>query len=232
MEHPFGRAGEFVAPVGFAQNKNPRFWTSSGVSARGFHEKVKLVLVPSLLGESKNWPNFYLMLRPADFKHSKRLIGPSHIGSLLSASQLQRFLVLPVMEQRSEPSNKLTLANTKDSLGMPQVRLNWKYEDSDTVDRILNQFATEMSAKYNVRYGSGRFRYGGASHHIGTTRMSESPETGIVDRNCLAFHTKNLFVTGSSVFPTAGASNPTLTIIALAMRLGDHIQSLISRNPR
>jgi choline dehydrogenase-like flavoprotein len=62
-----------------------------------------------------------------------------------------------------------------------------------------------------------------ASHHLGTCRMSDDPDTGVVDRNCRVHGIDNLFVVGGSVFPTAGALQPTLTIAALSLRLADHL---------
>ena len=61
-------------------------------------------------------------------------------------------------------------------------------------------------------------------HHIGTTRMATNPRHGVVDANCRVHGTANLYVAGSSVFPTAGNANPTLTIVALAIRLAEHLQ--------
>jgi choline dehydrogenase-like flavoprotein len=64
----------------------------------------------------------------------------------------------------------------------------------------------------------------GSFHHMGTTRMHGSPRRGVVDPNCQVHGVKNLFVAGSSVFPTSGFANPTLTIVALSLRLADHIK--------
>ncbi|MBE9190612.1 GMC family oxidoreductase [Gloeocapsopsis crepidinum LEGE 06123] len=64
----------------------------------------------------------------------------------------------------------------------------------------------------------------GSYHHIGTTRMSTNPKLGVVNADCQVHGISNLYVTGSSVFPTSGLSNPTLTIVALAIRLADHIK--------
>ena len=61
-------------------------------------------------------------------------------------------------------------------------------------------------------------------HHMGTTRMAASPREGVVDADCRVHGTANLFVAGSSVFPTTGNANPTLTIVALALRLADHLK--------
>ncbi len=60
-------------------------------------------------------------------------------------------------------------------------------------------------------------------HHMGATRMSASPAGGVVDANCRVHGVGNLYVAGSSVFPTSGIVNPTLTLLALAFRLGDHL---------
>jgi choline dehydrogenase-like flavoprotein len=64
---------------------------------------------------------------------------------------------------------------------------------------------------------------GGGNHHMGTTRMSENPADGVVDRNCQLHGVPNLYVAGSSVFPTVGMANPTLTIVALALRMAERI---------
>jgi choline dehydrogenase-like flavoprotein len=62
---------------------------------------------------------------------------------------------------------------------------------------------------------------------MGTTRMSDNPLRGVVDRNCKVHAVDNLYVAGSSVFPTSGASNPTLTLVALTLRLADHLKGRI-----
>jgi len=64
----------------------------------------------------------------------------------------------------------------------------------------------------------------GNQHNIGTTRMHREPRSGVVDENCRVHGVANLYVAGSSVFPTEGTANPTLTIVALALRLADHIK--------
>ncbi|MHA1128172.1 MAG: GMC family oxidoreductase, partial [Alphaproteobacteria bacterium] len=63
-------------------------------------------------------------------------------------------------------------------------------------------------------------------HHMGGTRMAETPETGVVDENCKVHGSKNLFVAGSSIFATSGHANPTYTILQLALKLADHLKSL------
>jgi choline dehydrogenase-like flavoprotein len=63
---------------------------------------------------------------------------------------------------------------------------------------------------------------------MGTTRMADSPEQGVVDANCRVHGVANLYIAGSSVFTTSGASNPTLTLVALALRLTDHLRTQLS----
>jgi len=65
------------------------------------------------------------------------------------------------------------------------------------------------------------------AHHLGTTRMSDNPRDGVVDSNCRVHGMTNLYVAGSSVFPTGGHANPTLTLIALTLRLADHLKKTL-----
>jgi choline dehydrogenase-like flavoprotein len=65
---------------------------------------------------------------------------------------------------------------------------------------------------------------GVGSHHIGTTRMADNPQQGVVDRDCKVHGINNLYLASSSVFPTSSYANPTLTIIAIALRLADYLK--------
>jgi choline dehydrogenase-like flavoprotein len=67
-----------------------------------------------------------------------------------------------------------------------------------------------------------------ASHHMGTTRMHLDPKQGVVDADSKVHDVANLYVAGSSVFPTYGSSNPTLNLIALTLRLGDHLKTVLA----
>ena len=70
---------------------------------------------------------------------------------------------------------------------------------------------------------------GGGWHHMGTTRMSDDSKQGVVNAQCQVFGIQNLFIAGSSCFVTAAAPNPTLTLVALTLKLSDHIKGRISR---
>jgi choline dehydrogenase-like flavoprotein len=67
---------------------------------------------------------------------------------------------------------------------------------------------------------------GGGWHHMGTTRMSNDPASGVVDKNCKVHGLANLYIAGSSCFTTAGAANPTLSLVALSLRLAAHLREL------
>ena len=68
----------------------------------------------------------------------------------------------------------------------------------------------------------------GGKHHMGTTRMHVDAEQGVVDPDCRLHSVANVYLAGSSVFPTGGYANPTLTIVALAIRLADHLKSRLT----
>ena len=130
------------------------------------------------------------------------------------------------------PESRITLTDERDALGLQRAHLHWHLPDSDfdPVIQLYQSLMAELSGS-----GSARFKWtkrsppaesdhvGVGYHHMGTTRMSASPDTGVVDANCRVWDRENLFVLGSSVFPSAGFANPTLTIAALASRLGEHL---------
>ena len=68
----------------------------------------------------------------------------------------------------------------------------------------------------------------GVNHQLGSTRMHESARLGVVDTDCRLHTIDNLYVIGGSVFPTAGSCNPTLTVVALTLRLADHIKEKLA----
>ena len=148
-----------------------------------------------------------------------------------------RYAVKVYLEPFPNPSSRVELSGDQDRFGQPRARVRWRLTEADrrTLRRLLEITRTEME-----RTGSGRLRVMGAdtesgwpptlsggSHHMGVTRMHEDPGRGVVDPDCLVHGLSNLFVAGSAVFPTAGYANPTLTIIALALRLADHLETRI-----
>ncbi len=144
-------------------------------------------------------------------------------------------------EQAPNRDSRVRLAEQADRLGMPRLHIDWRYTELD-----LRTVATafQLLQRDVARSGLGELTldpdeadieavirrdgaYGG--HHIGTARMGSDPADGVVDANCRVFSVDNLYVAGSAVFPTSGQANPTLTIVALAIRLARHIEAEASR---
>lgn len=138
-------------------------------------------------------------------------------------------------EQIPVASNRIELSDEKDALGMPKVNLFWKKQPQD---RLSAETAMKTFGGFLIKQNIGRAKVvswlaNGADypedderisfHHMGGTRMAASPAEGVVDANCKVFGIENLFIGGSSVFPTGGHCNPTYSIVQLALRLGDHI---------
>ena len=140
-------------------------------------------------------------------------------------------------EQAPNPKSRVLLSDQRDQLGMQRLALDWHLSEIDiqTMQRLLYHLGHEFG-----RLGYGRLRrepallhtgqlasqieVQGGYHHMGTTRMGQSETEGVVDSNAKVFDTDNLFIAGSSIFPTGGCANPTLTIVALTLRLAEHLQ--------
>jgi choline dehydrogenase-like flavoprotein len=145
-------------------------------------------------------------------------------------SRPQTYIVVYFCEQPPDASSRVTLSDATDLLGNRRIKLNWHIADSvsDSVVRFQQLLGRQLAATGVgvLEPGAGAINYTDASHHMGTTRMSADPSRGVVDGNCKVHGVGNLFIAGSSVFPAAGYANPTLTIVALALRLAAHISNL------
>jgi choline dehydrogenase-like flavoprotein len=135
-------------------------------------------------------------------------------------------------EQSPLAESRVSLSDEADPLGMPRAALDWRIAPEDDVQlhRALVLLGRELGASGIARAwipgDSSRFvwRPSPGGHHLGTTRMGTDPRTSVVDANCRTHQLENLYIAGSSVFPTGGEANPTLTIVALAHRLADTLK--------
>jgi len=135
-------------------------------------------------------------------------------------------------EQSPLAESRVTLTNDLDPLGMPRAALNWRIAPEDDVQlrRALVLLGGELGASGIARAwipgDASRFvwRPSPGGHHMGTTRMGTDPATSVVNADCRTHQVENLYIAGSSVFPTGGEANPTLTIVALAHKLADTIK--------
>lgn len=145
-----------------------------------------------------------------------------------------------IVEPDPDPNSRVMLSPTsKDRLGMNRVRVDWRLGEQvkRTFDRTLELLAQDMrqsgvadvTLDPPVEGKEWPKDLEGTWHHMGTTRMHDSPKQGVVDRNCLVHGMTNLYVAGSSVFPTSGANFPTITLAALTFRLSEHIVKELRR---
>lgn len=139
-------------------------------------------------------------------------------------------------EQAPNPESRVTLTSDKDAMGMLRTRVDWRYSDIDivSVDKMLALMASEFKrcgvgeltydpstlAEDLTMYGA----YGG--HHIGTARMGTDARTSVVNADGRLHDVGNLYVASAATFPTSSQANPTLTIVALALRLAAHLKTL------
>jgi choline dehydrogenase-like flavoprotein len=146
------------------------------------------------------------------------------------------FEVLHITEQVPDPNNRLVLGEGLDLLGRRRIKhlSCWSQADKDGIKRAWRVLSEELS-----KAGIGRFipqmdgenfvvASATASHHMGTARMHVDPKQGVVDEHCRVHGVSNLFIASSSVFPTGGYANPTLTIVALALRLADRVKLIMA----
>jgi choline dehydrogenase-like flavoprotein len=138
-------------------------------------------------------------------------------------------------EQSPNRDSRVTLGTKRDPLGLRRPVIDWQISDIDrhtlaTASRFFAQALTQANLGH-VRVAAWLLREAtegvepitGDWHQMGTTRMADTAQRGVVDSDCRIFGIDNLFIAGGSVFPTGGAINPTLTIVALALRLADHL---------
>jgi choline dehydrogenase-like flavoprotein len=134
-------------------------------------------------------------------------------------------------EQAPTMSSRVRLSRRRDRLGVPMTILDWRLTsiDWDSIRRTVEIFgeAVREAGVGTVisSLGVGKPAVFGNWHHLGTTRMHHDPARGVVDENCRVHEMSNLYIAGGSVFPTGGYANPSLTIVALALRLADHLRS-------
>ncbi|MBW2399545.1 MAG: GMC family oxidoreductase [Deltaproteobacteria bacterium] len=232
MEHPHTHSGEFLPspvarPLGLYQ-----------LHRRGRVEVLGVLALSAAVRRDARLANFTASLAPRPqagaFERDLGVVIAGFDAEGERAQGIPRFVFSNECEQVPNPESRVQLAYERDALGMNRVTLKWRLtsEDRDSLRRSHEILAREIG-----RAGLGRVKPGlggadgawpadlnGARHHMGTTRMHSDPKQGVVDADSRVHGIANLFVAGSSVFPTSGAANPTLTIVALALRLADHLK--------
>ena len=166
-----------------------------------------------------------------------RKLAERKFPSIIVTSKANLYSIDFHAEQQPEASSRVLLDGARDAIGMPRLRIDWRYTagDVDTVQRAIALLAAEFARtgvgtlEYDpatveaemTRYGA----YGG--HHIGTARMGTDARSSVVDSDCRVHGVDNLFVAGSATFPTSSQANPTLTVVALALRLAAELSRMV-----
>lgn len=168
-----------------------------------------------------------------------RFLAKRKIPSLVIASKANLFSLDFHGEQVPNPRSRVILDTTRDALGLPRIKIDWHYaqQDVETISTAMRLLADDFRSSgvgvldYRpeaiedeiIRFGA----YGG--HHLGTARMGTDPRTSVVDPCCRLHGIDNLFVAGGATFPTSSQANPTLTVVALALRLASHLDEQLRR---
>jgi choline dehydrogenase-like flavoprotein len=145
-------------------------------------------------------------------------------------------------EQAPNANSRVTLSARRDRLGVPLPKVDWRLTELDRrttevmVKAVGEEFRRlglgEVRAEHWLADAGWTTRVHDSYHHMGTTRLGRDPRTSVVDADGQIHGLAGMFVAGSSVFPAAGYANPTLMIVALAIRLGDHLKGTLNELPR
>lgn len=133
-------------------------------------------------------------------------------------------------EMAQQANNRVSLSNNADHLGQAKANIDFAFSYEELGKKSWDILARELLAA-----GIGRaspppmeaYSITGGGHYIGTTRMGTAQDNSVVDQNCKVHSTNNLYIAGSSVFASPGAANPTYSLVALALRLADHLSTNI-----
>ena len=207
-----------------------RKYLEHGVSAVGAHLKNILTGLPEAARESVR------------FLHRRYGATPRLPGFFIR-NKAHRYALFYHAEQAPNLHSTVGLAETRDALGMPRLRIDLRYSEQDVVSVVAGHRIIDRNLRDS---GIGRLeqlfpaeeraariwqQMTDGYHQIGTVRMAADPAQGVVDADCRVHGTPNLFVASSAVFPTSGQANPTLLIAALSARLAAHVARLVRELP-
>ena len=223
---------------GFRMWLQPSLVSTQGMDAlRQTFAELSAGKLPDRLGEHvgsvlADWDVIANSAYKTAFKTQKDLLDVG-TGKILGVSIDLNF------EQRPRFDSRVTLGKAVDRFGIRRVVVDWRLGDED---RRTATTALQWAAEAFGQIGLGRTRImldlrngkpwpnelTGSSHHMGTARMAAVPEKGVVNAEGRVHSVDNLYIAGSAVFPTSGYANPTLTIVALALRLADHLKGRLA----
>ncbi len=205
-------------------------------SAKAFVNGLRLrQITPDLIAKLKN------VTSDAEHVAQNALRRASSGRAILKTSRID---LVADLEQAPDADSRVTLSDRRDPFGNPYPKVNWRVSE---LERATARRFAELLKMEIEKAGLGRVTIADwvasdaplsaapiveTYHHIATTRMSSDPSVGVVDPDCRVHGMSNLYVSGCSVFPTGGHANPTLTIVALALRLADHLRTAFAAPAR
>ncbi len=233
MEHIGAHLGNFVGDT--------TFWGSNAIlfkPTREFMLEQRIgnsVVVATPNSQPKTYGRLKLLKRIVRDAvcSSDSLVSLSRAISNVHCPGDQR--ITTMCEQVPNHNSRVTLGKEKDALGLRRIILDWQINNQDrkTIRTLAMTMAKEMARQDVGRVqlsefvtdNDGDIKVSGDCHchHMGTTRMSENPDHGVVDPDSRVHGIENLYIAGSSVFPTGGGNSPTLAIVQLSLRLADHL---------
>ncbi|MDH4445876.1 MAG: GMC family oxidoreductase [Akkermansiaceae bacterium] len=172
-----------------------------------------------------------------------RFFQKRRLPMVLPPKKMNRFPLFFQTEHAPLHDSRVLLDESSvDEFGIPRLEARIKFGEIDyrTITTYISLFKKRIeetglgtfylsAADQQFLTNPEKQNFNSNSHNIGTTRMSDRPESGVVDKDCKVYSVANLYVAGSSVFPTSGHANPTLMIIALTLRLADHLAAKHAR---
>jgi len=231
QEHPHVPIGAAVIPESVLEGP---LWLCAerrvvgGVPVMAGLSLPKRVLQERQLGAMSVTVNGEVPIHLARYANGIRYVAESVAGETTRVRQL-----FARAESRTVRQSRISLSGKRDALGRQQVRLNWRLADGDFRDlAVASEWIAEAFARLRlgvVHMDADRarleHRMRGGAHHIGGARMSRSAQRGVTDGFGALHAIPNVYVSGSATFPSGGFSNPTLTILALALRQAEHIDA-------
>ncbi len=249
-----GRYAAYLRPADALQKSMGILNSSISFAARR-HEGMEMDALSAATSKLKHdlpstrfWRSLYKGLKGAAIKLLEISDPWPTVWSLKRGHQKKGLYAVVRAEQAPIPESRVVLGEETDALGMPRLKLDWQFSEIDkrSVRVLMETLKTEYQrlgwgdvqpASWLAESEDTLWRTDplisahpiGGYHHMGGTRMGNDLSTSVVDSDCRLHESPNLFVASSSVFPTGGWANPTMTIIALADRLGDHLSETIAR---
>jgi choline dehydrogenase-like flavoprotein len=228
QEHPHAAIATAYIPESVADDV---LWLYTGRRDIDGTPVLAGLTLPERVLRARRMAAMSVTIDPQFFINAPFAQGVQAVAQSAAGEPVRPYLLFARSESRTVRGSRITLSRRRDPLGRRQVRLNWTLDQGDYRD--LSRAAIAIARAFArldlgvVRVDADRSalerRLWGGSHHIGGARMSEDPRRGVTDENGEVHGVTNLFVTGSAVFPSGGFSNPTLAIMALALRQADFL---------